>query len=389
MRLAQGRAQAEVAHEAGISPAYLNLIEHDRRNLTADVRARLAQVLGATEEELESGREESLLAGLRVAAATAPSGMAVETERMAELATRTPGWSALIVTLSQRVDALERRLAGLSDRMTRNPYLLDTMHEVLSAITSLRSTASILVQEPDMQPDWRGRFHGNLDEDSKRLSVTAQSLVAYLESFEQDAALLPPQEEFEAWIAEDRPDGGLASDAAKELATNWAAIEEADRHALPDSILRDWAGDNPFELALLVGQPIDLVLRRLGIFEADSGLMVCDGAGGVIFRRIARGMGASRAGDPCAMLPIFEALAQPGAPVERVVETETGQRFMAIAVARRLPAETLAAPVLSRAAMLLRPATQDSGAAVAVGPTCRICPRTECRGRRVASILQR
>lgn len=389
MRMSQGRAQAEVAHAADISPAYLNLIEHDRRNLTADVRARIAEALGATEEELESGREESLLAALRLAAASAPDNVAVEGERMAELVTRMPGWAALTATLSQRADSLERRLTGLSDRMTRNPYLLDTLHEVLSAVTSLRSTASILVQEPEMEADWRQRFHGNLDEDSRRLSITAQSLVSYLESFEQDAALLPPQEEFEAWIADGRPTGGLATDAAKDLAKTWEHAETADRARLPDDSLMSSIGADPFRVATETDRPLDLILRRLGVLEADSGLMICDGAGGVIFRKPARGMGVSRAGDPCAMLPVFEALAQPGTPVGRTIETDTGQRLRALAIARRIPSGTMAEPVLSEATMLLRPAPEDTGPAVPVGPTCRICPRTDCRARRVSSILQR
>lgn len=389
LRLSQGRTQAELARSAGISAAYLNLIEHDRRSLTPAIRARLANALGTKGEELETGREETLLAALRVAAATAPGQTPVEADRMAELATRMPGWAGLVVALSQRSEALERRLAGLSDRMTRNPYLLDTLHEVLSAVTSLRSTASILVDEGEIGAEWRDLFHGNLDQDSRRLSVTAQALVAYLESFEQDAALLPPQEEFEAWIAEGRPEGGLATDAAQDLAERWLAVESADRAALPDDLVAGAAGEDALQFAARHDLPLDLVLRRLATVEPDAGLMICDGAGGVIYRRPARGMAAFRAGDPCALLPVFEALAQPGTPVQRRIETETGQHFMALAVARRLPAGAITAPVLSRAVMLLRPVPPGGDHAVPVGPTCRICPRTDCAGRRVASILQR
>ena len=388
-RLSLGRAQSDVARAAGISPAYLNLIEHDRRNLTDAVRARLAEALEISEAELEAGREQALLAGLRIAAAgEAASGAPVEADRMAEFAARLPGWAGLVVDLSQRAEAQTRRLADLSDRMTQNPYLLDTLHEVLSATTSLRSTASILVQEPDMDRDWRARFHGNLDQDSKRLSVTAQALVAYLDGFEQDAGLMTPQEEFEAWVAEGRPATAPASDAARDLAQGWQQQEAADRAALPDAALAGADGADPARLAAALDLPLDLVLRRLGLTEAQSGLMLCDGAGGVIFRRPARGMGPARPGDPCAMLPIFEALGQPGTPVIRRIETETGLRLLAIALATRRPAAGLGGPILSRAVMLLRPAPEDADApAVAVGPTCRICPRPACPGRRVASIL--
>lgn len=390
-RLSLGRAQADVARAAGISPAYLNLIEHDRRNLTDAVRARLAVALETSEAELEAGREQALLAGLRIAAAgEAAAGAAIEADRMAEFATRLPGWAKLVVDLSQLVEAQTRRLADMSDRMTQNPYLLDTLHEVLSATTSLRSTASILVQEPDMAADWRARFHGNLDQDSKRLSVTAQALVAYLDGFEQDAGLMTPQEEFEAWVAEGRPADGPASDAARDLAQGWLAEEAADRRALPDVALAGAEGADPARLAADLGLPLDLVLRRLGLAEPQSGLMICDGAGGVIFRRPARGMSPARPGDPCAMLPIFEALGQPGTPVSRRIETESGLRLQAIALATRRPVQGLDGPVLGRAVMLLRPLPDDSSdaPAVAVGPTCRICLRPACPGRRVASILQ-
>lgn len=305
---------------------------------------------------------------------------------MAEFAARLPGWAGLVVDLSRRVEAQTRRLADLSDRMTQNPYLLDTLHEVLSATTSLRSTASILVQEPDMDRDWRARFHGNLDQDSKRLSVTAQALVAYLDGFEQDAGLMTPQEEFETWVAEGRPGDGPASDAARDLARGWQVQERADRALLPDGALAE--GVDPARLAAGLGLPLDLVLRRLGLTEPHSGLMVCDGAGGVIFRRPARGMAPARPGDPCAMLPIFEALGQPGTPVLRLIETESGLRLQAVALATRRPALMLGGPVLSQAVMLLRPVSDDAEAsAVAIGPTCRICPRPACPARRVPSIL--
>lgn len=395
-RLSLGRAQADVARAAAISPAYLNLIEHDRRKLTDAVRGRLAEALEISEAELEAGREQALLSGLRIAAAAeAASDAAVEGDRVAEFAARLPGWARLVVALSQRAEAQGRRLAELSDRMTQNPYLLDTLHEVLSATTSLRSTASILVQEPDMDRDWRARFHGNLDQDSKRLSVTAQALVAYLDGFEDEAGLLTPQEEFEAWIAEDRPPDGPASDAARSLAAAWLAGEARDLAALPDAALPDGvlagtARPDPLRLAMALGLPLDLVLRRLGLAEPDAGLMLYDGAGGAIFRRPAHGMTLGRPGEPCAMLPVFEALGQPGTPVARLIETEAGLRLHAIALAVRMPATDLSGPMLGRATMLLRPVHEAGGQVqpVATGPTCRICPRPACPARRVASILQ-
>jgi len=45
-RLAMARRQADIARAVGISPAYLNLIEHNRRPVGADLIARLAPYRG-------------------------------------------------------------------------------------------------------------------------------------------------------------------------------------------------------------------------------------------------------------------------------------------------------------------------------------------------------
>jgi len=46
LREAQGRAQAEVARQAGMSPAQLNRLERDQRGLYVKDFVRLAEVLG-------------------------------------------------------------------------------------------------------------------------------------------------------------------------------------------------------------------------------------------------------------------------------------------------------------------------------------------------------
>src|SRR5690606_20992758 len=226
--------------------------------------------------ELASDHEEALVGALREAAARAADqrGITVELDQISEFAARFPGWASALAGATRRADALERRLVALSDRMTRDPYLLETLHEVQSAVTALRSTASILAETPEIEPEWRDRFHANLDSDSQRLSRTAQALVAYLDSFEDEAVPMSPQEEVEAWIAAGQPSiaeaAELASDAARVMAQDLLAAQERDRAALPDSALSavvaeagDTA-DDPAHIAARLGRPLELVLRRLG-----------------------------------------------------------------------------------------------------------------------------
>lgn len=403
-RLSLGRRQTEVARRANISAAYLNLIEHNRRPVGQDLLSRLAEALEIDATELASDREEALVGALREAAtrATEQHGTLVELDQIAEFAARFPGWASALAGETRRADALERRLIVLSDRMTRDPYLLATLHEVQSAVTALRSTASILAETPEIEPEWRDRFHANLDSDSQRLSRTAQSLVAYLDSFEDEAVPMSPQEEVEAWIAAGQPQPAeateLASDAARVMARDLLVVQAHDRAALPDAALAavvDDVGedaDDPALIAARLGRPLDLVLRRLGMLRpgpwAQSGLIVCNGSGATLFRQTAPGFELPRPGEGCALWPLFEALAQPQLPVARLIETTTGNRFAAWAVAERLLPMGFGGPALSRAQMLIRPAaSRDARPALGVGPACRICPRPGCAARHEPSIL--
>ncbi|MDO5706459.1 MAG: helix-turn-helix transcriptional regulator, partial [Paracoccus sp. (in: a-proteobacteria)] len=293
-RLSLSRRQADVARAAGISAAYLNLIEHNRRPAGPDLIARLAQALDVPPAELESGREEARIAALREAAASQP-GTPAEVDQVAEFLARFPGWATVLTDAAQRAGALERRLLHLSDRMSHDPYLPAALHEVLSAVTSLRASASILAEGGDLPDEWGARFRHNLQEDSDRLSATVQAVVAHLDTFEAEGTAFTPSEELEAWMAAGTPpvedSVDLASDAARAMAHAYLIDLERDLAALPDAELLAALADQPDLAALSVALnlPPDLVMRRLAALRppgfAQAGLLACDGAGTLILRR--------------------------------------------------------------------------------------------------------
>ena len=103
-RLALSRRQADVARAAGISPAYLNLIEHNRRPVSDDLVMRLSEVLEVPADELLEGHEEVRLAALREAAARlggADIG-APETALAPDFLARFPGWAAILIAHARR-----------------------------------------------------------------------------------------------------------------------------------------------------------------------------------------------------------------------------------------------------------------------------------------------
>ncbi|MDN5569339.1 MAG: helix-turn-helix transcriptional regulator, partial [Paracoccus sp. (in: a-proteobacteria)] len=119
-RLSLSRRQSDIARAVGISPAYLNLIEHNRRPVSTDLVTRLAAELEVPADELAEGREEIRIAALREAAAhPVAAGLSPELDQVAEFLARFPGWAQLLIAQTRRAGGLERQLVYLSDRMTQ------------------------------------------------------------------------------------------------------------------------------------------------------------------------------------------------------------------------------------------------------------------------------
>lgn len=417
-RLALGLRQADVAREAGVSASYLNLIEHNRRRVTAEVLEALAGVLGMPLAALREGAGGTLLEDLRAAAAAAGEGTGAELDRVEEFAGRFPGWAAALIALERRAAGLERAVEALNDRMTHDPHLSASLHEMLSAVSSVRSTAEILAEPGEIAPEWRERFLRNLFADSERLAAGSEALVAYLDGSEQAGVqgIAAPQEELEAWLAgrgwhvpELEPGGagpeavlhevaGLVSGGARVLARDWVARAAAEAAALPLEMLEAEgaqagdAGRDPLRIAQMTGLSVVAVMRRMALRPgATAGLVVCDGSGTMTFRKPAEGFAVPRFGAACPLWPIFAALGRPGSPVlaDLVTVGRGARRFRALAWCDLRHPEGLGGVELREAAMLIWPleGAATGVAAQQVGTSCRVCARTDCPARREPSIM--
>jgi transcriptional regulator with XRE-family HTH domain len=407
-RLAAGQRQADVATAAGISASYLNLIEHNRRKVTPEVADRLAAVLGIDRTALSGGSEAAMVEGLRLAAWRAVT-LPVELDRMEEFVGRFPGWAGLVVDLDGRVQGLEHAVAALNDRMTHDPHLSQALHELLSSLSAVRATAAILAETPDLSRDWADRFHRNLYGDSERLALGAEALVAYLDagSTMAEQGIAAPQEEVEDWlsrrgwtITDEELAGGLdaevavlASSAARLLARFQLKRASADAVALPAPVLSAAvAAEGPDPLAIagkLALEPM-LVMRRMAALPSlAAGLVICDGSGTLTFRKPAVGFPLPRFGAACPLWPLYAALGHPLQPVETYVEIagQSGRTFRVVAWCDPSRPVGPRGPELREAAMLILPVDGTPAGRLAVGSSCRVCPRNDCPARREPSIL--
>jgi transcriptional regulator with XRE-family HTH domain len=406
-RLGLGLRQGQVADLAGISPAYLNLIEHNRRPVAGDLLVRLAQVLNADAAALTGEAEAALADDLRQAAA----GAGADGAGVQEFLARFPDWAGVLLAHAQRAAGLERAVAALNDRISHDPHLSATLHDMLTAATALRATAGILADSDAMEAPVQARFHRNLVTDSDRLAVGAAALVSYLDGAGQAdlARAVTPQDEVEAWLASrdwtltEAEAGGvdaagiarLGSGTARALAHRLADLAITDAQAMPLGAFGAALavhGPDPVRLAQMFGADVLAVCRRLaGLPRAGIGVVICDAAGALIYRRPVAGFAMPRAGAACALWPLFTALGRPMQPVEAVAETTTQppHRFLLRAFCQTgLPAG-FGGVELRHAAMLILPAPvlAPTPAPLVIGPTCRICPRDDCPARREPSIL--
>lgn len=407
-RTQQGMRQADLAARAGVSASYLNLIEHNRRRVAGEVLARLAQALGLDAGLLEAGAQGALIEDLRGAASGGE--VTVELNRLEEFAGRYPGWAGLVAAQYRRGAVLERSVEALSDRMTHDPHLSATLHEVLSALSSVRATAEILSETENLEMGQRQRFQGNLQQDAERLAVGAGALVAYLDGSERPTeGITAPQDEVEAWLGGwgwhfAEIDAGdftgfeakvleLPSSAARVLARAWGSQAMQDAAALPLAAFRAAVvdlGPDPALLARRFGVGMLVVFRRLAMLPGSGfGLVVCDGSGTLIFRKAVEGFGVPRYGAACPLWPIYTALSRPMSAVSAVVEMagHVAQRFAVRAFCQVTQAGGFGGVELREAAMLIWPQAGQTGDALGVGSTCRICARHACVARREPSIL--
>ncbi|MEL7091945.1 MAG: helix-turn-helix transcriptional regulator [Pseudomonadota bacterium] len=359
-----GLRQAELARRVGISASYLNLIEHNRRGIGGKLLINIAGVLEVDVPALRQGAEAELLATLSEVA----ERIAVPSEdasRVQEFAGRFPAWADALARTHRRAVQLERQVETLNDRLSHDPELAASVHEVLSTAASIRSTAAILASDGEIDSHWRERFHRNIDADSLRLSDSSKALVRFLDPETKAPDLLAaPQEEVEAFLAahsyrfEPLEDGSgtpeemiagsflLISDAARDRVRGLLAEVARDIARVPGAALEaaiGTCGAAPIALAAALDVDVPTVLRRLAARpETKLGLVLTDTTHGMTVARAGLAQIRRRALTGTALAMICRAQGAPGQVVTGCLSEGGGGSGPLYAMACAAPAPVAA-----------------------------------------------
>lgn len=375
-----GMKQARLAEQAGVSASYLNLIEHNRRRIGGKLLVTIARILELEPSALTEGVEAKVVENLRDAAGLAETA-APEVDRANEFAGRFPGWAAFVTEQHDTIDAQNRTIQALTNRIAHDPQLAAALHEVISTVTAIRSTAGILAEDPDIAPEWRARFHRNINEEAARLSDSSMELVRYLE-VEDENGPVSPQDEMNAYLAavgyrvarleEAQKDDGseieaviaaaadVRSDAGEEKLRAYLRRYAKDARRLPQDSLsaaRAELGDDPAAIAARCDVPLETALHRLALCpDAEAGLMMCDAKGMISFCKNPPHLALPTFGSAVSIWPLFSVLSQPNQPMHRyIVQKAREERFFeTFSIAAPVGAPLFDRPQAIEAVMMIR-----------------------------------
>ncbi|OLZ61938.1 Cro/Cl family transcriptional regulator [Streptomyces amritsarensis] len=423
-------SQAELARVLGISPSYLNQMEHESRPLTVPVLLRLTEAFGVDPgffSERDTGR---LVADLREALAGEVAEARVSPSDLAELARRMPAVASVLLELGRRSQLLAERLAETADGRDgadggaprspheeireffyrRQNYLHDTdlAAEDLAREIGIRRGDVLRVLADRLA----GRHGVRLAAGSDRLHrFDARARVLHLsgrlrpgqQAFRMatQLALLEYGAELDRLAAEDFPQDSPAHGLARIGIANYFAAALV----LPYGTFHTTAEEFRYDIERLAdhfGLGYETVCHRLSTLQRPRlrgvpfSFVRVDRAGNMSKRQSATGFHFSRAGGTCPLWNVYEAFVAPGRVHVQVAAMPDGQRYLwtARAVTRHRggwgePGKTFSIGLgceIRHASRLVYSDGLDLGnasAATPIGMGCRLCERLDCPQRAV------
>ncbi|MCT9107549.1 short-chain fatty acyl-CoA regulator family protein [Streptomyces mirabilis] len=421
-------SQAELARVLGISPSYLNQMEHDSRPLTVPVLLKLTEAFGVDPGFFSERDTTRLVADLREALAGEITEDRVSASDLSDLASRMPAVATFLLDLGRRNQALTERLAGAGDgrdgtqEAPRSPHeeIRDFFYRRQNYLHDTDLAAERLAEDIGIRPgevvralterlaDGHGvrsaaesgdRLH-HYDEASRTLHLSGR-LRPGQRAFRlaTQLALLEYGDELDRQAAADFPAGSPSHALARIGIANYFAAALI----LPYRTFHAAAEEVRYDIERLTdryGLGYETVCHRLSTLQRPRlrgvpfSFVRVDRAGNLSKRQSATDFHFSRTGGTCPLWNVYEAFAAPGRIHVQIAEMPDGQRYLwtARALTRHRggwgePGKTYAIGLgceIRHATRLVYADGLDLGnaaAATPIGMGCRSCERTDCPQR--------
>lgn len=187
----------------GISPAYLNLIENNKRNIGGRLLHRIADELKVPVELFDGATDRRLVHDLvDIRGEALFDGLALTAEAAAGLAGQYPQWARALVRLHRGFHDRNEAVTALSDRLSQDPFLGESIHGVLTHVAAIRSASEILESIDELDAADRARFLGIVDAESARLAELSQALAGFFDRERAATRSITPADEVDDFLQE-------------------------------------------------------------------------------------------------------------------------------------------------------------------------------------------
>lgn len=443
LRKERGLNQSEFAKALGISPSYLNQIEHNQRPLTVPLLLRINEQFGVDVQMFSDSDEAALVTDLRdVFAESGADG--VSPVEIRALAANMPAVARAVIDLHRRARSAAERadtmVAALGDGRNLPSFSLLGLHEEVrdwfnrrqNHVAELDEAAEAICAENgfaygDAAPRLAKRLaerHGvrviagdGGAADGEKFHYEARTRTLHLADF-----LRPGQQAFQMGLLLARlemgplidtlvDDGGFAPGESARLARIGLANYFAGALVMPYSAFLQSAEELAYDverLASRFGVGFEAACHRLSTLQRPGApglpffFVRVDRAGNVSKRHSAADFHFSRVGGTCPLWIVYEAFSQPDKVLAQIAGMPDGRNYFWIArrvvsgaVGHGRPQKTFAVGlgcdlrhahrlVYSRGFNLAEP-----DAATRIGLGCKVCDRRDCVQRAAPSLLER
>ena len=439
LRRRQGLTQARMAERLQISASYLNLIENDKRPLTAPLLVRLLQAFEVDPSEFSTDGDSRLVGDLmEVFSDGLFESTQTSNHEIRELVARLPAVGNAIVSLYRAYSGARDQLRSASYPPASHPNAADLARLPSDEVTAfvqrqrnyfpeLEAAADEVARTCDRHQLWDGmvrafeRLGGTVqvtqtgafggavrhyDPDTGRLSLS-EVLAPESRRFHLGVqlGLIFASEQLDALTN----DPGLTTEDSRTLARIVLAGSFSGAVLMPYQRFLSAAQDTRYDIELLGHRfqaSFEQVCHRLcalhkpGAAGVNFHFLKIDSAGNISKRFSTSGMRFARFGGACPLWNVTRAFMQPNDLRTQVSSMPDGQRYFCIAKTMTRRARGFRAPQtvyavglgcrIEDAAHLVYADAIDLDRAadvmVPVGATCRLCERQDCDQRAFPSL---
>jgi hypothetical protein len=424
LRTEQGVSQQSLAQRLGISASYLNLIEHDQRNVTASLLIKLAEILHVDFSALSGAQERELEIGLKEVFSDPLLGVEPVPDAELEATATNPNAARAVLSLYRAWRVAREDASGIALPTGRrillpNEEARDAFHERANHFPDLEAASARILAQINVTPAElnhalaeRLRHHHQVSvrvapiEDALRRYDPETRVLTMSEQLPRESRgfhlafqimLMEARETVEQVLAAIGPSTPEAASLIRIGLLNYGAA----------SLLMPY--DAYLEAARGLRHDIDALAARFGVSFEQAAQRLCslqrtgargipffflrvDPAGNVSKRFSAAGFPFARYGGSCPRWIVHGAFATPNQLRVQVAQLPDGATFLCFAKCIEGPATAWGEPppthviamgceVGHAGDLVYADGLNLEHAAVGIGLSCRLCDRPSCRSR--------